>query len=177
MIHCEATKWKAILQRILDTTLFLISRGLALQGETTQIGDFHIGNFLRIMELIGKYDDVTREHLAKVKENQLKDQSMRGQAHYLSWYSQNEFISLCGEKLLKTILNQRGRGNFYILIDDATLNISHQEQNFFNQDYLKKNEFAIFSPFRAHSLNRVVVNAAKLNHDVLTFFGNIEHFY
>ncbi|KAJ8892218.1 hypothetical protein PR048_004798 [Dryococelus australis] len=29
----------------------------------------------------------------------------------------------------------------------------------------------------AHSLNRVGVNAAKLNHDVLKFFGNIESFY
>ncbi|KAJ8896337.1 hypothetical protein PR048_001681 [Dryococelus australis] len=44
MIQCEATKWKAILQRILATTLFLSSRGLAFQGETTQIGD-HNGNF------------------------------------------------------------------------------------------------------------------------------------
>ncbi|KAJ8891497.1 hypothetical protein PR048_004025 [Dryococelus australis] len=30
---------------------------------------------------------------------------------------------------------------------------------------------------RAHSLNRVGIDAAKLNHDVLTFFGNIESFY
>ncbi|KAJ8893955.1 hypothetical protein PR048_006556 [Dryococelus australis] len=179
------------------------------------------------MELIGKYDDVTREHLAK--------------------YSQNEFISLCGEKLLKIILNQREEAIFYGLIVDATPDVSHQEQNvvilryiFLNKETnlfeicerfiefknfsrktgeaitdeilptletlqvpladcraqgydngsnmrghisgvqsrtLEKNEFAIFSPCGAYALNRVGVNAAKLNHDVMTFFGNIESFY
>ncbi|KAJ8870106.1 hypothetical protein PR048_029118 [Dryococelus australis] len=77
------------------------------------------------MELIGKYNDVTREHLAKVKENQLKYKIIRG----LSWYSQNEFISVCGEKLLKTILNQREEAIFYGLIVDVTPDVSHQEQN------------------------------------------------
>lgn len=247
IINCEATRWKAILQRILDTTIFLSSRGLAFQGENTQIGDVHNGNFLGVLELIGKYDEVTREHLAKVKENQLNKKSMIGQAHYLSWYSQNEFISLCGKKLLNTILHQREESVFYGIIVDATPDISHQEQNvlilryvfqneekntfevcerfieFLNfsgktgevitdeilsaldnigvplsdcraQGYdngsnmrghtkgvqsriLEKNQSAIFSPCGAHSLNRVGVNAAKLNHDVVTFFGNIDSFY
>lgn len=247
IINCEATRWKAILQRILDTTLFLTSRGLAFQGENTQIGDVHNGNFLGVLELLGKYDEVIREHLAKIKENQLNKKSMIGQAHYLSWYSQNEFISLCGKKLLKTILHQREESVFYGIIVDATPDISHQEQNvlilryvfqneekntfevcerfieFMNfngktgevitdellstldnigvplsdcraQGYdngsnmrghtkgvqsriLEKNPSAIFSPCGAHSLNRVGVNAAKLNHDVLTFFGNIDSFY
>lgn len=42
---------------------------------------------------------------------------------------------------------------------------------------LEKNKCALFSPCGAHSLNRVGVNAAKLNPDVITFFGNIENFY
>lgn len=72
MIQCEATKWKALLLRILHTILFLSSRCLTFQGETTQIEDVHNGNFLGIMEVFGKYDEVTREHLVKVQENQLK---------------------------------------------------------------------------------------------------------
>jgi hypothetical protein len=42
---------------------------------------------------------------------------------------------------------------------------------------LENNQSAIFSPCGAHSLNRVGVNAAKLNHDVATCFGNIDSFY
>jgi len=38
---------------------------------------------------------------------------------------------------------------------------------------LEKNKYALFSPCGAHSLNRVEVNAAKINPDVITFFGNI----
>lgn len=247
LIQCEAEKWRAILQRILDTTLFLASRGLAFQGENTEIGNVHNGNFLGILELIGKYDEVTRQHLAKVKQQQLEKKDMHGQVHYLSWNSQNEFIALCGEKLLETILNQREEAIFYGLIVDATPDVSHQEQNvlilryvlrndetssfeiyerfikFINfsgkcgeaisqqilstletlnvpladcrsQGYdngsnmrgdingvkarlLELNDSAIFSPCGAHSLNRVGVNAAKLNHEVMTFFGNIGSFY
>jgi len=246
-IQYEATKWRAILQRILDVTLFLSSRGLAFQGENIKIGDCHNGNFLGILELLGKYDEVTREHLAKVEKLQLEGKSMKGKAHYLSWFSQNEFISLCGEKILRTVLDQRQEAIFYGLIVDATPDISHEEQNvlilryvFWNQEtsefkvcerfvkfmnftgktgkkiteeilstleahnipledcrsqgydnganmrgpingvkarILEKNERALFSPCGAHSLNRVGVNAAKMNADVLTFFGNIESFY
>ncbi|XP_050508085.1 zinc finger MYM-type protein 5-like [Diabrotica virgifera virgifera] len=68
IINCEATRWKAFFNEYssLDTTIFLSSRGLAFQGENTQIGDVYNGNFLGVLELIGKYDEVTREHLAKV---------------------------------------------------------------------------------------------------------------
>lgn len=60
--------------------------------------------FLGILELLGKYDEITREHLFNVKQAQAKGDTFKGSAHYLSWKSQNEFISLCGDKILKIIL-------------------------------------------------------------------------
>jgi hypothetical protein len=42
---------------------------------------------------------------------------------------------------------------------------------------LEKNRCALFSPCGAHSLNRVGINAAKINSNVITFFGNIDSFY
>ncbi|KAJ8895921.1 hypothetical protein PR048_001262, partial [Dryococelus australis] len=113
----------------------LNSGGLVFQGETTQIGDVRNDNFLGIMELIGKYDYVTREHLAKCR--------LQISAHRVATMDR-----ICVDTLVE-----------------------------FNQEDLEKNEFAIFSPCGAHSLNRVGVNTAKLNHDLLTFFGNIESFY
>ncbi|KAJ8896406.1 hypothetical protein PR048_001750, partial [Dryococelus australis] len=100
----EADKWKAILRRLLDVTLFLVSRGLPFQGDSREIGDVLKGNFLGTLELLGKYYEITREHLAKVKHLQLQGKSMKGHAHYLSWMSQNEFISLCVQKLVKILL-------------------------------------------------------------------------
>ena len=57
----------------------------------------------------------------------LEGKHMKAQAHYLSWYSQNEFISLCREKLLKTILSQREEAIYYGIIVDTTPDISHEE--------------------------------------------------
>ncbi|KAL4127224.1 hypothetical protein QTP88_011414 [Uroleucon formosanum] len=128
-IKCEADKWKAILRRLLDVTLFLGSRGLSFQGDNSTIGDIHNGNFLGVLELLGKYDEITREHLTMVKQSQIKGESMKGSAHYLSWKSQNEFISLCGDKVMKIILKQREKAIYYSIIADATPDVSHQEQN------------------------------------------------
>lgn len=136
----EAEKWKAILQRILDTLLFLASRGLPFQGNNISIGDVNNGNFLGTLELIGKYNEITREHLATVKTLQLQGKNMKGQAHYLSWMSQNEFISLCGEKVFKVILEERQEAIYYGLIVDATPDVSHQEQNIFILRYVTQNK-------------------------------------
>jgi len=128
-ILSEAEKRKAILKRLLDVTLFLASRGLPFQGSSTKIGEVNNGNFLGILELLGRYDEVTRDHLATVEKYQNKGESMKGKTHYLSWMSQNEFISLCGEKVLSHILNERIRSIYYGVIVDATPDVSHQEQN------------------------------------------------
>ena len=42
---------------------------------------------------------------------------------------------------------------------------------------LDKNESIIFLPCGAHSLKHVGVNAAKLNADVMTFFGHVASLY
>jgi len=78
--------------------LFLASSGLRYQGSRSNIGEVNNGNFLGILELLGRYDEVTRDHLATVKKYQIKGESMKGKTYYFSWMSQNEFISLCGEK-------------------------------------------------------------------------------
>jgi len=52
--------------------LFLASRGLHFQGSSTKIGIVNNGNFLGILELLGRYDEVTRNHLATVEKYQNK---------------------------------------------------------------------------------------------------------
>jgi len=73
-----------------------------------------------------------RDNLANVEKYQNKGESMKGQTHYSywSWVSQNEFISLCGEKVLNHILNERIKSILcYDVIIDATSDVSHQAQN------------------------------------------------
>lgn len=93
-ILSKTEKWKAILKRLLDVTLFLVSKALHFQGSSTKIVDVNNGIFLGVLELLGHYDEATREHLSYVQKYQSGGESMQGKIHYLSWMSQNEFISL-----------------------------------------------------------------------------------
>ena len=48
-IKSNMDKWKKILHRILDVTLFLGERGLAFRGKSQLVGDPKNGNFLGVL--------------------------------------------------------------------------------------------------------------------------------
>lgn len=54
--------------------------------------------------------------------------------------SQNEFISLCGDKLLKFILEEREGSIYYSITADATPYVYHKEQNVFILRYISQNK-------------------------------------
>ncbi|XP_026818974.1 uncharacterized protein LOC113557605 [Rhopalosiphum maidis] len=180
-ILSEAEKWKAILKRLLDVTLFLASRGLPFQGSSTKIGEVNNGNFLGILEFFGRYDEVTRDHLATVEKYQNKGESMKGKTHYLSWMSQNEFISLCGESIASELLKALERHKIPLAdcraqAYDKGANMSGKIKSV-QARILEKNHLALYSPCSAHSLNLVGVNAVKINSRVKTFFGCVQTLY
>jgi hypothetical protein len=123
----EKISFENLLRRILDVTLFLSERGLAFRGDNEKIGDPHNGNFLGLLELISRYDSLTREHLSKVRQSQ--EDKKRLQAHALSYHVQNEFIGLCGDHVLEVILKERRDSIYYSIICDSTPDVSHIEQN------------------------------------------------
>ena len=51
-IQLEVDRNKAILERILDVTLFLASRNLPFRGSTETLGDARNSNFLGTVELV-----------------------------------------------------------------------------------------------------------------------------
>lgn len=53
---------------------------------------------------------------------------MKGKTHYLSWMGQNKFIFICGDKLLKHILEERTESMYNSIIADATPDISHKSR-------------------------------------------------
>lgn len=137
-ITTEISKWKELLQRIIDVVLFLGERGLSFRGDTHVIGDVHNGNFLGIIELISHYDPVLREHVTKVQESQ--KEGKRLQAHYLSKDSQNEFIHICADKVRRCILEERNNAKYFSIMVDATPDVSHIEQNTFVLRYLTREQ-------------------------------------
>ena len=149
--------WKQILHRILDVTLFLGERGLAFRGNSQIVGDHRNGNFLGILELIGRYDPVIGNHLEKVKKSQTAHERL--QAHYLSADSQNEFITCCAQKVLDVILHEVESAKYYSIIVDATPDSAHIEQTVFILRYVHLN--ADLDTFEVHERFLAFVDCNK----------------
>ena len=156
-IKSNMDQWKQILHRILDVTLFLGERGLAFRGKSQLVGDPKNGNFLGILKLIGRYDSVTGNHLAKVKESQTAHERL--QVHYLSADSQNEFIQCCAQKVLDAILHEVESAKYYSIIVNATPDSAHVEQTIFILRYIHLN--ADLDTFKLHERFLAFVDCNK----------------
>lgn len=133
-IKSEAHLWRQILRRILDVTITLSERGLPFTGSSCHIGDVHNGNFLGVIELLARYDTLLQEHVNKIRESQSGGKPMK--VHYLSNTTQNEFIQLCSNVVLKRVLQECTDAKYYSIIVDATPDVSHDEQHTFILRYL-----------------------------------------
>lgn len=99
MIKKEKSFWRQVLTRLLDVTLTLSTCNLAFRGhrENADSSDpSSKGNFLSIVELLGKYDPILQELLNKPK----------GQIKYLSPKIQNELISVLVLKVENALINE-----------------------------------------------------------------------
>ena len=62
-------KWREILKRLLDVTMFLAKQNLPFRGHRENMLSENKGNFLQLIELLSKYDPVLREHLIKLEQS------------------------------------------------------------------------------------------------------------
>lgn len=123
-IRNEEKKWRDLLSRLLDIIRFLAKQNLALRGHREYDDDSggNRGNFLELVQLLGKYDPVLREHLTKVKLGK------KNAISYTSPLLQNEFINLLGDQVRKKILRQVIEAKYFCIIFDSTSDISHKDQ-------------------------------------------------
>ncbi|XP_071040500.1 zinc finger MYM-type protein 1 [Parasteatoda tepidariorum] len=118
----ERLYWRKVLARIVATTQFLCQRGLVFFGRDETIGSFHNGNFLCILELLGKFDPFLAEHLAKYGN------TGTGNVNYLSSTVVTELISIMSQKVLNRIVTEVQTSKYYGLIVDSTPDITHNDQ-------------------------------------------------
>ncbi|XP_065662505.1 zinc finger MYM-type protein 1-like [Hydra vulgaris] len=121
LLHKERIFWRAVLERILDITLFLSARNLAFRGSDTAIGSKSNGNFLGVFELLAKYDTVLNELMQRIQDKETKE-------HYLSNDTQNELIRLLAREIESKILSKVKKAKYYSIILDCTPDVSHKEQ-------------------------------------------------
>ena len=94
-------------------------RGLTLQKN--QRGNPTNGNFLGLVEVIGKFDVVLSEHLRHIKNDEMSN-------HYLRKTMQNEFIQLFADDVLQKICKRLTDTKYFSVILDCTPDVSHEEQ-------------------------------------------------
>jgi hypothetical protein len=117
-------------------TLYLASSDLPFWGKSLNLDDVHNGHYLGLLELLSNDDPLLCEHLQKGRD---KKKAAR-LTHYLSPESQNDFIGICGQRVLKTILYESEDAIHYLVICDATPDISHNELNVLLVRYVHKDK-------------------------------------
>ncbi|CAH2276087.1 Hypothetical predicted protein [Pelobates cultripes] len=63
----EKRKWRDILHRLLDVTMFLAYQNLPFRGQRETMSSTNKGNFLELVELLSNYDPILKEHFMRLK--------------------------------------------------------------------------------------------------------------
>ncbi|XP_060846279.1 zinc finger MYM-type protein 1-like [Rhopalosiphum padi] len=118
-IRKEASFWRMVLQRLFDIIITLATNSLALRGhrEDLSLEGYH-GNFLLIVQLVSRYDQVLNQVLEMPK----------GSTRYLSPTVQNEMIECIGKTLEGHLLENIRASPFFAIIMDTTQDIAKVDQ-------------------------------------------------
>ena len=82
----------------------------------------HNGNYLGILELLAKFDDLLKDHL----ENYA--QKGKGNTSYLSHQICDEFVKLLADAVLSKIVKELKEAKYFSISLDSTPDLSHFDQ-------------------------------------------------
>ncbi|XP_025197552.1 zinc finger MYM-type protein 1-like [Melanaphis sacchari] len=118
-IRKEASFWRMVHQRLFDIIITLATNSLALRGhrEDLSLEGYH-GNFLSIVQLVSRYDQVLNQVLEMPK----------GSTRYLSPTVQNEMIECIGKTLEGHLLENIRASPFFAIIMDTTQDLAKVDQ-------------------------------------------------
>ena len=121
----EKKKWRDILHRLLDITLFLEKQNLAFRGHNEDESSLNKGNFLEMVEMLSKYDPVLKEHIMRLK---ISTCTGKASVSYLSPKIQNEFINVLANHAKKNLVMDIKAARYFGIMFDSTPDISHTDQ-------------------------------------------------
>lgn len=121
LIESEKQYWNRILQRVVSVVQLLGQQSLTFRGSSDQLYHHNNGNFLKIIELIAKYDPLMAEHVRRAINSKNK-------TRYLGKEIQNEIINLISDAIKSRILSMVKEAKYYSIILDCTPDLSHTEQ-------------------------------------------------
>lgn len=120
-INTETQRSEEVLRRIVEITLYLTEHNIAFRGSSSTLFTKGNGNFLGLVQLLGKFDAVLMEHLRRISNRETN-------FHLLSVSSQNEIINILGNAVKESIINKIKNAKYFSVIFDCTPDISRKEQ-------------------------------------------------
>ena len=155
----EKEYWQKILTRIVEVIKFLSIKGLPFQGDNETIGSVHNGNYLGILELLAKFDDLLKEHL----ENYA--QKGKGKTSYLSHQICDEFVKLLADAVLSKIVKELKEAKYFSISLDSTPDLSHVDQLTFILRYVLPSgpveRFVKFLDMEGHGASQMLDSLMK----------------
>lgn len=121
LVNENTIRWRNVLERLFEIIKLHGSQNLALRGTSDKLYEDNNGNFLKIVELIAKFDPILKEHVRQIKNKELH-------VHYLGKRIQNEMITLLNSAVKEKITNLIKLNKYYSIIVDCTPDVSHIEQ-------------------------------------------------
>uniref|UniRef100_A0A8C5PE46 TTF-type domain-containing protein n=1 Tax=Leptobrachium leishanense TaxID=445787 RepID=A0A8C5PE46_9ANUR len=125
LMEMEKKKWRDILYRLLDVTLFLAMQNLAFRGHKEDESSFNKGNFLEMVAILSKYDPVLKEHCMKLKKSTGR---YKVSVSYLAPQTQNEFLSILANHVTEKLVMDIKNAKYFGIMFDSTPDISHTDQ-------------------------------------------------
>ncbi|XP_044147234.1 zinc finger MYM-type protein 1-like [Bufo gargarizans] len=125
IIKQEEKRWYSVIQRIIYIIQYLAGQNLALRGCDARLFQNNNGNFLKLVEMIGKFDPIISEHIQRIQCSISQHSQM---PHYLGYKIQNEIIAIVGTKIREKIIRSLNESKYFSIILDCTPDMSHTEQ-------------------------------------------------
>jgi len=104
---------------------------MAFRGTSDKLFQPNNGNFLGLVQLLGKYDYVMAEHLRHISKKS-------NRKHYCSHEIQDQLINLMANNVRDTIIANLHDAKYYSIITDCTPDISKSEQMSFTVRFVEK---------------------------------------
>ncbi|XP_077298584.1 zinc finger MYM-type protein 1-like [Arctopsyche grandis] len=115
--HCQN-----VLERFISIIKFLTSQGLSLRGTSDELYDRDNGNFLKLIELMAKFDPHISEHVRRVTTN-----SYLWKVNYMSDLIQTELIAVMATQTKKQIIESIKQAKYYSIIISTSLDKGSDE--------------------------------------------------
>ncbi|KAG6926492.1 zinc finger MYM-type protein 1-like [Chelydra serpentina] len=116
LLESEKQHWRRVPECLLSIVEYLSTNNLPFRGSVEKLFQPKNGNFVGLVQLLGKFDTLMNERLRRVTENEIHD-------HYLGPRIQNELIMLMSDKVRDKIVSLVTLAKYFAVILDCTPDI------------------------------------------------------